>query len=41
MLSPDYTTVLTLGGSVFLNPYGLAVDGTGNVYVGDYNNSAV
>jgi streptogramin lyase len=42
MLAPAYQTVYTLGGYYeFLNPYGLAVDRHGNVYIGDYNNSAV
>jgi hypothetical protein len=32
--------IATLGGG-FSNPSGVAVDGSGNVYVADYNNSAV
>jgi hypothetical protein len=43
MLAPGYTTVQTLGGGngEFLNPYGLAIDRSGKVYVADYNNSAI
>jgi sugar lactone lactonase YvrE len=40
MLSPRYTTIKKLGGG-FFNPYGLAVDGSGHVYIGDYNNGDV
>ena len=35
-----YTTVKTLG-SGFSRPYGVAVDGSGNVFVADYGHSAV
>ena len=35
-----YTTVNTLGGG-FDNPFGVAVDASGNVYVADDNNSLV
>lgn len=43
MLAPSYTTTNVLGGGYgeFLNPYGLAVDRHGNVFIGDYNDSAV
>ena len=40
MAAGGYTTVNTLG-SGFSFPWGVAVDGGGNVFVADYGNSAV
>jgi sugar lactone lactonase YvrE len=37
---PGYTNTST-GAARFYNPYGVAVDGHGNVYVAEYENSAI
>jgi DNA-binding beta-propeller fold protein YncE len=40
LVFPGNQTITTLGGG-FYGPFGVAVDGSGNVYVADYNSGAV
>ncbi len=40
-LSPNTGTVISTGGLALSNPYQVALDGTGNIYVGDYTGKNV
>ncbi len=40
-LNPNIATVINTGGLATSNPYGVALDGSGNVYVGDYTGKNV